>query len=364
MAKARFSKGLRTGSTKSETYSTLNTYKDGRIQIVKDRVYQIANPQTVGQMLQRVIFATVTGAAKHMKSLIEISREDVSNKAFARQQFIKENTEWLRSEYFRAGVNGAFAPKGEQFLVPNTYIISKGSLALPDAYDIRCLADGEAADSFRGLHYAHKEIVVPYGSYTVAAFWKILFGLEPGDQVTFVEISGSGISNVMYDRSGDIIDKTLQTQLHVTRLVLKKAEDMPSEEFVVDATLSQSTLGAKLASGVSEPDTYRRWINWHGAQVESHTEGSVKVDINPEIWTIGDFELVRALGVIVSRRDEQGKWKYSTSKLCCRWDNAPDTEDYFGFMPNNAMETYLKSAIRDTEGNFLQSGGEPDILPT
>ena len=73
MAKSKSFFGLRTGSTKSHTYQILNGE-----QITKDRVYKVRNPQTSLQMIQRVVFATVTQAADKMLPIIGISQMGVA----------------------------------------------------------------------------------------------------------------------------------------------------------------------------------------------------------------------------------------------------------------------------------------------
>ena len=73
MAKSPSFFGLRTGSTKTLTFQILN----GK-QITKDRVYNVRNPQTSSQMIQRVVFATVTKAAEKMLPIIGISQQGVA----------------------------------------------------------------------------------------------------------------------------------------------------------------------------------------------------------------------------------------------------------------------------------------------
>ena len=62
MAQSKGFFGLRKGSTKSLTFSTL----DGK-QITKDCVYDVKNPRTESQMRQRMLMTTVGAAYKMLK---------------------------------------------------------------------------------------------------------------------------------------------------------------------------------------------------------------------------------------------------------------------------------------------------------
>lgn len=72
MAKSKNFFGLRKNSTKSHTYQALR----GR-QITKDRVYDVANPQTDAQMKRRVLLPMVASAAAQLEGLVNHSFEGV-----------------------------------------------------------------------------------------------------------------------------------------------------------------------------------------------------------------------------------------------------------------------------------------------
>lgn len=381
MAKARFCKGLRRGSTKTETYSTLSTRKFGRIQIIKDRVTDVANPQSNSQMTQRVIFATVTKAAQKMASLIEISRENQPDKNFARQEFITENIEFIRSVAGRrVGSNlhylAAYAPKGNQQLIPNSYIVSKGSLDLPTVTTIgdtiispwEVLTAGDKG-SFGDPKYEEAVMlgILPFGEYTHAQVWKALFGLEPGDQLTFPQISGGpGRAQSMLDGE-ELVDKTIYTQFAAPRLVLKEAFN--SDVITIDSNTTIQNIQNALSNDINFERSFeavaQRIVS--SLRIDDTADETIIFGYDQALSTIvcvNTNDQIRALGTILSRK-VNGKWCYSTCQLTCVWDwiGRNSGNDYFGFTLDYAIETYLPSVQTDTNGNFLQRGGESDIMP-
>lgn len=382
MAFARFSKGLRRGSTKTETYSTLATRKYGRVQIIKDRVTDIKNPQTVSQMQQRVIFATITKAAQKMAELIEIAREGQNDRNFARQEFITENVAFIRSVAGRrVGLNrhylAAYAPKGNQQLIPNSYIVSKGTLELPTVKNI----DGESfspwlvetkekAGSFGNKEFFGDVILgtLAFGEYTHEQLWKGIFGLEPGDQLTFPQIlaEGQSVAQAMYDGE-TLVDKTVVSQFAAPRVVLK--DEFGSDTVQINANTMVVEIVEKLSRDIDETKSHMYIASHFLDMMDIDETVDEKMSFKLEgkydnLFSVDREKLMRALGVILSRK-VNGKWNYSTSQLCCVWDfiGVDNGGNYFGFTLDNAIETYLPTVTTDTNGNFLQRGGDSDIVP-
>mgnify|MGYP003292118570 CR=1 FL=1 len=374
MAKARWADGLRRGSTRTKTYSTLGTRKEGRVQIIKDRVYEVTNPQTDNQMRQRTIFATVTKAAEKMIELIGISQEGESKVEYARQAFISQNIAFLKSVAGRtegdpAHVLAAYAPKGNQQLIPNSYIVSKGSLTVPT---ILLPKTNGNKGSFGANRYAVMGNLpgLPFGTYTVAQLWYALFGLQPGDQLSFPQVYNEGIAQVMYnsaDEDAEPVDKTILADFVCPRIVL--LETMPSTTVTIDSNITAAEIIAAMKSGV---DSEKTWETMDERLLDNlsidDTADDILVLTTPstydELYCMNNDDVCVALGVVLSRKVE-GKWKYSTSQLVCIWDGSsiPDGEKYFGFTLPHAMDTYRADAVTDADGNFLQRGGSSDIIP-
>lgn len=386
MAKARFAKGLRRGSTKTETYSTLSTRKEGRIQIIKDRVTDIANPQTDAQMLNRVCFVTASQAAAKMYDIISISQEGESKPEYARQLFISQNAEFLKkAAYKRVGLarhyRAAYAPKGNQQLIPNSYQVSKGSLTVPEYLVPKTGEDGGSSFQYAGfsdfgvnINGSYENAIPGFltvgSTYTAADIWRILFGLLPGDQLTFPQIGGSEIAQALYegeDETSPIADKTLVTTFCAPRLVL--LTEMPSTQITISANTTAQQVAAILRGGINADASFKAVVD----NLMDYFDIDEIADDKMSFMISGSYDIIygvtanlRALGVILSRYDsERQKWQYSTSNLVCVWDFLSQNSgaNYFGFTVDNAIATYRATVLANANGNFLQRGGTPDIVP-
>lgn len=127
MAQSKSFFGLRKGSTKTLTFQVLN----GK-QITKDRVYFVKNPQTLAQMQQRALMATVVTAYSRMKTICDHSFEGVEVGSKTMGEFLKENLLELKNSAPKINLTEY---KSGQFAT-NKYMVSRGTLAsLPSASD-------------------------------------------------------------------------------------------------------------------------------------------------------------------------------------------------------------------------------------
>ena len=150
MAKSANYFGLRTGSTKSHTFSVV----DGK-QITKDRVEGGKNPRTYGQMVQRCYLTTCGNAYSAMKSICDHSFENKPAGMLCMREFMSVNMKQLQlSKEYDNGFFG-FNKYQESGLQAGSYIISKGSL--PDA-----LVDAE----IESLNVAGKKVIINAASGT------------------------------------------------------------------------------------------------------------------------------------------------------------------------------------------------------
>ena len=132
MAKSTSYFGLRTGSTKSLTFSVV----DGK-QITKDRVEGGKNPRTLPQMTQRCIVGTIGSAYAAMKSICNHSFQRFSAGMQCMREFMSENLKEIKTcKEYDNGFFG-FIKYQQSGLVAGSYIISKGSL--PDACPDACI---------------------------------------------------------------------------------------------------------------------------------------------------------------------------------------------------------------------------------
>ena len=120
MAKSKSFFGLRTGSTKSLTFSV---YRG--TQVTKDRVTRVANPRTVAQMQQRAKVPLVAAARVALAGLVDHSFEGVPYGQASLQKFSSLNL-----------ANGAlnvasYPPNGVSNMGCADFIVSQGSLVNP-----------------------------------------------------------------------------------------------------------------------------------------------------------------------------------------------------------------------------------------
>ena len=120
MAQSKSFFGLRKGSTKTLTFQVLN----GK-QITKDRVYYVKNPQTLSQMQQRALMATVVTAYSRMKTICDHSFEGVEVGSKTMAEFIKTNLSEMKNNI--PNINLTEYKSGN--FAYNKYLISRGTLA-------------------------------------------------------------------------------------------------------------------------------------------------------------------------------------------------------------------------------------------
>ena len=372
MAKSKSFFGLRRGSTKSLTFQVLK----GK-QITKDRVDQVSNPQTSLQMLQRVVFATVVNAAEKMAEIVTISQQGVTDPVESKRRFIAQNVKQLRTyaKSIMAGgdVTAVFAPKGNTQLIPNSYLISKGSLFIPAVLQPKtAAANGGASFASDDWGTPGKLPVLADGEYTVEELWNALFGLRAGDQVTFPQIyGGNGMDIRLLDGEGEEVDYTQFTQFYAPRMVLKT--DMPATTVTISEAGAATVLASIKAALLSGINTDASWSDLAENFVDTITVDEYVSDAGLRLAVTDDYQEwvglnnddpLCALGCILSRKDAStGKWQYSTSQLVCCWKSTLLDSMYYGFRLANAIDTYRAGAASDGEGNFLQRGGEADIVP-
>lgn len=223
MAKSKSFFGLRKGSTKSHTYSTL----DGQ-QITKDRVYDVKNPRTEGQMKQRMLMTTVGAAYKFMKSIADHSFEGKASGMACMREFNSRNLNRFKKA---AGANGsvAFNEYKDGDINPLPFILSAGSLPgfdfkLNDASQLEISFTSEDAD-----------LTTAEGIYAA-------MGIKKNDLITFCSVIGEGgIVNNVFEYAAERFD--------VVRLVADKSGAVASaiDAFTVSTNNLEATANAVAA---------------------------------------------------------------------------------------------------------------------
>lgn len=354
--------GLRRGSTKAFTYSIQNG-----MQITKDRVLGGANPQTSAQMLTRISLATVAIAAQRMTDLVGISFAGVSKVTDAKRVFRGENIRRLIA-YQKSGDNVYFTAKGMSCLVPNAYLVAKGSLP-------KCLLQTEiGTDWFRD-----KNIVVTVDAgqeLTAVQIVRLLFGCEPGDQLTSVQIQNGQMVQGYDDTYEWLKDFEMTSQ----RMVFKSEEDLlalGSINFGADTTAAavQTALAQMLAQVTVNNKSYESMRNFYLVDFFTVTKEDGVFTITGSPTTVGSGKVsyaemvgsnVVALGFFRSHLNGQ-TWNYSNCVLTlvpavCNAESYNGMYDSnYGLLFDTAMSSYLDSTERESV-RYTQAGGPQNSL--
>lgn len=153
-------------------------YKDANGDTVMREVVTPKNPQTVKQMVQRILMNTVMQAYSAMKEICDHSFENVTAGAQTMGIFMKRNLDFAREKISQMQANGVdfydmynFVALGEKAFVPNQYLISTGSLP-------------QVISEFNDNRL--NQLVVPAIKVNTYQGVADALGAQRGDQITFL----------------------------------------------------------------------------------------------------------------------------------------------------------------------------------
>ena len=224
MAQSKGFFGLRKGSTKSLTFSTL----DGK-QITKDRVYDVKNPRTESQMRQRMLMTTVGAAYKMLKSIADHSFEGYSSGMQCMRQFNSRNLNRFKQAAAAKG-SVAFNEYKDGDINPLPFILASGSLPgftykLDDTSNLEIVGEKEGAD------------------FTTAEGIYAALGVQRNDLITFCTVIGEGGStNGVYTYKAD--------RFNIVRLYCDKsgAVTKPADAFTISTNNDQASIAMSTAA--------------------------------------------------------------------------------------------------------------------
>ena len=224
MAQSKGFFGLRKGSTKSLTFSTL----DGK-QITKDRVYDVKNPRTESQMRQRMLMTTVGAAYKMLKSIADHSFEGYSSGMQCMRQFNSRNLNRFKQAAAAKG-SVAFNEYKDGDINPLPFILASGSLpgfifSFDGESNLQIVAEKENAD------FATAE-----GIYAA-------LGVQRNDLITFCTVIGEGsTSNGVYTYKAE--------RFNIVRLYCDKsgAVSKPADAFTISTNNDQASISMSTAA--------------------------------------------------------------------------------------------------------------------
>lgn len=224
MAQSKGFFGLRKGSTKSLTFSTL----DGK-QITKDRVYDVKNPRTENQMRQRMLMTTVGAAYKMLKSIADHSFEGYSSGMQCMRQFNSRNLNRFKQAAATTG-SVAFNEYKDGDINPLPFILASGSLP-GFTYNFDATSNLEIVGEKEGA-----DLTTAEGIYAA-------LGVQRNDLITFCTVIGEGATtNGVYSYKAE--------RFNIVRLYCDKsgAVSKPANAFTIStnndvASISMSIVG-------------------------------------------------------------------------------------------------------------------------
>lgn len=166
------------GHARGKVGSLVFSRQNGK-QVTRAKAETVRNPQTEKQIVQRIILNTISQAYSRMAAITDHSFEGKSNPSENMAAFMKRNMNELRSKISKAVDAGNsfeeitnFAPIGTSNFVYNPLVISMG--ALPKV-PVISVTSGTGAKT---------------GAVTANTYQAVIdaFGLQRGDQLTFVNI--------------------------------------------------------------------------------------------------------------------------------------------------------------------------------
>ena len=224
MAQSKGFFGLRKGSTKSLTFSTL----DGK-QITKDRVYDVKNPRTENQMRQRMLMTTVGAAYKMLKSIADHSFEGYSSGMQCMRQFNSRNLNRFKQAAAAKG-SVAFNEYKDGDINPLPFILASGSLP---------------GFSFKFDATSNLEIVgeKEEADFTTAEGIYAALGVQHNDLITFCTVIGEGTTlNGVYSYKAE--------RFNIVRLYCDKSGTVakPADAFTISTNNDQASVSMSTAA--------------------------------------------------------------------------------------------------------------------
>lgn len=192
MAKGNMFLGHAKGKVGSVVFSRLNGQ-----QVARTYNANPSNPKTRAQALQRAQFATVIAASVGLREVINNSFDGAKNGQESVNKFVSENLNDIRTRGLTGDytANEWLVPKGESFIQPQPWILSKGSLGKIRPNLSNIFGTPTAAN------IGDRDILFVSGKQLHDKF-----NYEPGSQLTFVTItlevdnSGNYFLRPRYDR--------------------------------------------------------------------------------------------------------------------------------------------------------------------
>lgn len=311
------------GKVGSVVFSRLN----GR-QITRALAESVKNPRTDGQNVQRAIFATVNGFASAVRDIVDHSFQSYKEGSVSVNRFVSINVKKLR-ELYLSGAPVDIMPKGAGLPYANPYRFSIGSLGL------QRLFIGTAGNA---RHFGVYQEPDWEGNIADAAQLQACIpAFAPGCEIAVIKVYYNETEHFHF--------------VTKNRAVFKSSFDAldPNEDIVSSTGISEEYLDMNKTTATDV------------LHLVGGSSGNKILAVSENLNEVVPNTLVAAV-VIVSRKDSEGKWQYTTSDMMCveGWSEAHDL--------TAAINSYGNSAQADTTSDqYLQQSSQEqqggDVTP-
>lgn len=154
-------------------------YSNNGKQCMRERVLEVRNPRSSKQAIQRCIMATVNQFVTAFTPVLNNAIESETSKARNLAKIRSYNLNILRQ--LAANGDGAYCPKGAQFVAPNDYLISRGTLR--GMSPMRDAAARNYLASSGGIIFPNSDLDVEDMTYTASSVFP---SVRVGDQITIL----------------------------------------------------------------------------------------------------------------------------------------------------------------------------------
>ena len=254
--------------------------------VVSEKPASVKNPRSFAQQAQRMCMATASAAYSGLKVICDHSFEGVTYGADSMAVFMKENVKMLTSG-INLENNYQYNAKGNRFVVPNPYLISKGTLPTFVPKNQGVNPDSEGLGKAAMQIFAASSLTA---TTTVAQFHELL-GFDIGDQITILAVYPVA---ALADTVGVVQN---QTAVSYARLVFKTDK----------------------ASAVlfSESEDTAKSINSENLDLEKSQNYNDVLFTDSEVWIGNNFASPNTSAIIagmciIRSKKENGVWRRST----------------------------------------------------
>lgn len=296
-------------------------------QITRALAESVKNPRSDGQNVQRAIFATITGFTSAVRDVVDHSFQSTKEGQESVNRFVSINTKKLREAYL-AGAPVDIMPKGAGLPYANAYRFSQGSLGLQNLF---IGSVGTAGAQYFGVYQEPDW----EGGVSDAAMLKALIpAFAPGCEIAVIKVFYNENEHFHYVTKDRAVFLSDFAGLDAGADIVG-ASGINTEYLDMTKTTSREVL--KIVGGTS------------GNKILAVSENVNEADASGS--------KVVACVVIVSQKDSNGKWIYTTSDMMCvpAWNETHDADAAVASYGNaSASETtsnlYLQQSASTEEG--------------